>query len=89
MEQTLNPQWTARMIKADGQIVCLRSGSRAARHALDATPVRCCTLAENSGDLAPALGVMGRDAMRLFPTAAARAREMAVLSAPIPSFVAR
>jgi hypothetical protein len=87
MEQTLNTQWSARMVKTDGQIVCLRSGSRAA---LDNTASPRCALAENSGDLALTLGVMGNDSMTLFPaTPATRARALSARLAPAQPFSAR
>lgn len=89
MEQTLNTQWSARPVKTEGQIVCLRPGSRAAG-ALDSTASPRCALAENSGDLSLPLGVMGSDSLPLFPaTPAARARNLSAFVAPAQLFGAR
>ena len=89
MEQTLNTPWSARMVKTDGQIVCLRSGSRAANRALDITASPRCALAENSGDLSLTLGVMGRDAVQRFLATPARPRELSGRPAPAPPVGAR
>ena len=76
MEQTLNTQWTARMVKTDGQIVCLRSGSRAANSALVTAASRCRILTANSGDLSLTLAVMGRDLLPQFSAPATRAHDL-------------